>query len=256
MKLNYSLSMWNYEAYTRPKTLEEAVAEARRSGYGVEVWPSWKDDINLFAPKNRERLVRMLQDVSSSLHGGGDVVTIKQHMTQIDAAYDTKSPVIVVHSDSLGLVEHGADDYGLARDVVAYAKEKGVTIALENGTGSARLDKLTSALEAVDDLRICLDIGHVYVMHDHPIREYLSRLGTRIAHLHLQDIYMVPGTRRAKGDSHRTPGQCDIPIADWQLFISTLKKINFNGFAVFEVRPFTPDEIAGQAVEFIESIGS
>lgn len=254
MKLNYSLSMWNYEAYTRPLTLEEAVTDARQSGYGVEVWPSWKTEKNLFAPENRERLIGMLKDIPSSLHGDAPADNLDGHKIQIDAAKDTGSLIIVVHGDSLGLKEHGEDDYGLAKDIVAYAKANGVTIALENSSKSGRLDKLSGAIEAVPDLRICLDIGHVYVAHDHPIREYLNRLGSRIAHLHLQDVYMVPGTRRAKSDSHRTPGQCDIPLPDWQAVLSVLKQKNYNGFAVLEIRPFTPDEIASQAREFLDSI--
>lgn len=256
MKLNYSISMWNYEAYTRPATLEEAVSEAVRCGYGVEVWPDWKDDHDLFSESNRSRLVRLLKDVRSSLHGGSSVKTIEDHKIQIDAAKDTGSPVIVVHADSLGLQEKGQSDYTLTRSVVEYAKENNVTIALENDNGPGKLDHLVRALEAVDGLGICLDVGHVYVAHDHPMREYLNRLAERIAHIHFQDVNLIPGTRRARNDSHRTPGQCDIPLPDWQAVLSILQKIDYKGIAVFEVRPFTPDEVAAQAVEFLESIGS
>jgi sugar phosphate isomerase/epimerase len=252
MKLNYILSLWNYEAYAEPETLEEAVADARRAGYGVELWPSFKRQKDLFAPENRERIVRLLQDVPSSLHAGA-ADTFEEHKIQIEAARDTGSTVIVVHADWLGLRE-SSRDYGLARDVVACGSENGVTIALENGVGQGNLDELTHALEAVSGLRVCLDIGHVYVAHDHPIREYLDRLSSHIAHLHLQDVYLVPGTRRAKSDSHRPPGQCDIPLADWQRLFSTLEKIDYKGFAVIEVRPFTPVEVASQTAEFLEPI--
>jgi sugar phosphate isomerase/epimerase len=256
MKLDYSLSMWNYEAYTWPKTFEDAVAEIRRSGYGVEIWPNWKSDKNLFAPENRDRLVSLIKDMPSSFHGGTDAMTLDEHKIQIDAARDTASSVIVVHANTLGLDEQPPHDYGLAREVVVYAKTQGVTIALENGGSSGgRLDSLSHTLDNVPDMRACLDIGHVFFVHDHPLKEYLERLDRQIVHLHLQDVYLVPGTRRAKDDSHRTPGQCDISVPDWQMLFSKLQKIGYKGHAVFEIRPFTPDEIAAQATEFLESIG-
>lgn len=255
MRLNYSLSTWNYEAYTRPASLEEAVADARRSGYGVEVWPSWKEERNLFGRENRERLVRLLADLPSSLHGGADARTLDDHKVQIEAARDTGSPVLVLHRDHIGIAQ-GQSDYGLARDVAAYARENGVTAALENSDEDDALGVLLRALDAVPDLAACLDIGHVYAAYDHPVRDYLSRLSSRIKHLHLQDVHLVGGTRRAKNDSHRPPGQCDIPLADWQLLLSTLEKIDFRGFAVIEVQPFTAVEIAAQAAEFLESIGA
>jgi sugar phosphate isomerase/epimerase len=129
-----------------------------------------------------------------------------------------------------------------------------VTIALENGVSLGSMEQLLRALDAVPDLGACLDIGHAYAAHDHPLREYLKVLGSRIVHLHLQDVYMVPGTRRAKDDSHRPPGQCDIPLPDWQLLFSTLQDIKFTGRAVLEVRPFDPVEVAQQSKEFFESI--
>lgn len=252
MRLNYNLSMWGYEAYTWPETLEEAVAEARRSGYGVELWPSWKDQTNLFAKGSRARIVRLLKDVPSSLHSGA-VYTLEDHKMQIDAARDTKSPIVVVHADHLGLLER-PNDYKLAGEVVSYAKENGVTIALENADLTGMLDTLTGALDAISDLRVCLDVGHVYGDHKYSMRDYLKRTGERIAHVHLQDVYFASGTHRAREDSHRVPGQCDIPLPDWQQFLSTLKKNNFKGFAVLEFRPFTPIETASQVREFLDSI--
>lgn len=253
MKLNYSLSMWNYEAYTVPAMFGEAIADARRSGYGVEVWPSWKEEGNLFAPEKRARLVDLLQDIPSSLHGG-PVRTLDEHKTQIQAAKDTRSPVIVVHADSLS-TDGQTINPGMTAEVVAFARDSGVTIALENGTGSVGLDDLLRAADAVPDLKFCLDIGHVYVAHDRSLSDYLQLLGSKIAHLHLQDVYMVPSAKRAKSDSHRAPGQCDIPFRDWRLLLSTLTKIGYSGFAVLEVRPFDPAEIASQSTEFLDSIG-
>jgi sugar phosphate isomerase/epimerase len=251
MKLNYSLSTWNFEAYTKPETLEEAVEQVAHSGYGIEVWPEFRGDVGLFTEAQRKRLVKILKDVRSTLHGY--VYTMEEHRTQIDAARDTGSSLVVVHSDHLGLSGQSRD-YGMARDVVAYASENGVRIALENGVRLESLDVLRSALEAVPDLGACLDIGHLFVAHDHPLKEYLRVLGSRIIHVHVQDVHMVPGTRRAKDDSHRPPGQCDIPLPDWQMLFSALEQIHFAGSAVMEIRPFDPTEIASQTTEFFASV--
>lgn len=252
MRLNYSLTTWTYEAYMSPSTLEDAVADARRSGYGIELWPRWKGESDLFAPEKRERIVKLLKDIPSSLHGGARPV-FEEHKTQIDAAKDTESSIIVVHNDHLGLDEP-APDYGLAREVVAYAKEAGVTIALENIDQVNALFKQNQALVSVPGLMACLDVGHIYGAHDHPLREYLDRLDDKLVHLHLQDVYLFPGSRHAKNDSHRPPGQCDIPFSDWQTLFSVLKKMNYSGTAVIEVRPFDPVETASQVTEFFESV--
>ncbi len=253
MQITYSVSMWNYEAYTKPDTLEDAVAEVRRSGYGVEMWSSWKSDKNLFAPQSRERLVKLLDGVPSTLHGRVGDLSFDEHKQHIDAAKETGSTLIVVHADSIGVSGDDPKDFGLAKDVVAYAKQCGVGIALENVSPSP-LKALVKTLENVPGIGICLDIGHVYHMHDCPLKEYLDRLADSIIHLHLQDLYLDSGTTRAKYDSHRTPGQCDIPQADWQLLFSTLEKVDYRGSAVFEVRPFDPVEIVGQAVRFLKSV--
>lgn len=251
MRLNYLLSVWGYEAYAEPKKLEDAVADAVRAGCGVEVWPSWREEKNLFGIENRERLVWLLQDIPSSLHGAGEVTTLEGHINQIEAARDTKSSVVVVHSYSLVPPELGRD-YAMAREVVACAAEQGVTIALENDVRPGSLDDLAEALERVPGLGACLDVGHVFVAGDAPLVNCLRRLGRRIAHLHLQDVYLR-GLERP-GDSHRPPGQCDISDADWRLLLLTLRNIEYDGFAVIEVRPFTPGEIAAQVADFVESI--
>jgi sugar phosphate isomerase/epimerase len=254
VKLNYNLSSWSFEAYSTPTALEDAADEARNAGYGIELWPMWRGESNLFSPENRERIVGLLNGMPSSLHSGF-VKTLAEHKVQIDTASAAGSKVIVVHSDSIGV--QGPDaDFGLAQSVVDYAQANGVTIALENGVHEGSLDCLVKALDKIDALKACLDIGHAFCAHDYPLKDYLGRIGERLAHLHLQDVYMVPGTRQAIDDSHRPPGKCEILPAEWQTLFASLAKIDFEGSAVLEVRPFTPVEVANQSVEFFKSVGA
>lgn len=251
LDLNFYISMWNYEAYTRPWRLEDAVHEVVEAGYGIELWPWWKDQKQLFAPENRERLKNLLRDVPSSLHSG-EINGISDYFKQIDAAADTGSSVLVVHAPQLQVAEE--PDFGFAREVVAYGREKGVLIALENG----ELTHLARAVEELDDLVICLDTGHVYcsAARERPMQEFVDALKWRIRHLHLQDVYLKPDTRIAVNDSHRTPGYCDIPREDYEYLLEGLSEVGFTGAAVLEVRPFTPVEIAQQSKLFFESLSN
>jgi len=247
--LDIRLSTWGYEAYAQPATLEEAVRDAAAAGYGIEVWPSFRGQGGLFAPANRGRLVECLRDIPSSLHSGG-IRRIEDYFEQIDAAAQTQSDVLVAHPEQLRVGEQ--PDFGFARDVAAYAKERGVVLALENG----ELQHLIRALDNVADLWICLDIGHVYCTsgHTRPMQEFADALASRIRHVHAQDVYLEPGTLNALGDVHRPPGSCDIPRADYEYLFAALAKFGFAGAIVIEARPFTPVEMAGQARRFFESL--
>jgi sugar phosphate isomerase/epimerase len=243
--MDYSISMWNYAAYFRPATLEEAVQDVSQAGFGIEMWPWWKTDTELFAPENRKRLLSLLSGVSSSLHSGG-INRIEDFFQQVEAAAESRSSVLVVHADQLRVADE--PDFCFAQEVSAYARDKGVILALENG----QLHWLVKAVEKVDGLEICLDTGHVYCGNnfERPMQEFVGELKWRIRHLHLQDLYLEPGTRRAIRDSHKTPGMCDIPREDYEYLFSALVEVGFAGTAVLEVRPFDRIEIALQSQKF------
>jgi len=246
MHLDYRVSLWNYTHYAHTGSLEETVRECAESGFGVELWPDWKDDRHLFSPLYRDRLRLLLANVPSSFHGSG-ARTLEEHEEQIDCAAYTRSDVIVVHPSTLHLGEP-QPDYGFAREVVARAAEQQVIIALENGP----LPVLAEAIAQVEGLGICFDTGHAYLAElkagkaPPSLATYLEVLKRRLVHLHLQDP--LPDT------DHYTLGTGVLSGPDWELLLATLEEINYQGAAVFEIRPYRPLQTAHQSIAFLEAL--
>ena len=238
MKIDYRMSMWNYTHYARTGSFEEVIRQIADNGYGVEIWPSFKEERDLFGEPQRDRLKKLLAKINTSMHGSS-ANTLEAHKDQIDTAAYIGADVIVVHPGNLKI--HGEVDYDFAGEVVAYAKERGVTIALENGP----LNALEKAIEKMDDLKICLDTGHVYFTND-PMSAYLQVLKPRLVHLHLQDT--LPGT------DHYTLGTGTIPKSDWQLLWDTLHGMDFKGAGVFEIRPRVPLQTVTESMEFLANL--
>jgi sugar phosphate isomerase/epimerase len=132
LRIEYSISLWNYRHYAALGGLEHQIALIRQQGYGVELWSDWHAGGDLFDEGNRERLRPILEGMTVSLHTAlGN--SFAQHQKQIDAAAAWGGRVVVVHSRDLMSKTDGRLDVGLARDVVAYGAEHDVRIALENG---------------------------------------------------------------------------------------------------------------------------
>ncbi len=215
------------------------VSGIRDAGYGVELFPRWFDEENLYDSINRKRLKMLTADMPSSLHGGGPD-TLERHLLQIDTAADTESDVIVVHIDHMKL---GGEepDFGFAQKVVDLAHDRGVTVALENGP----LPVLVRALENLQGLRICLDTGHVY-HHPEPMKACLDSLKQDICHLHIQDTL--------GSTDHYVPGSGIIPVEDWRYLFDSLEKIRFDGAWVLEIRPRKPLQYAEQTRMFFSEL--
>ena len=249
MKIQYAISLWNFSHYPGTGTLEQELGRIRELGYGVELWAQWQGGPSLYGKSERARLKAALGGMPVSLHSA-IVRSFDDQRAQIDAAQDLGASVLVVHSDEFYAGDGRELDVTLCRDVVAYAGERGVRIALENG----QLPFLERALAAVEDLRICLDVGHVYLT-DEPMQAFLDGLKGHIAHLHLQDILApaevgLPGA----GMDHYTPGTGGIPVEDWHLLAATLQEIDFGGTAVFEIRPRYPYQTASLGRRFFDGL--
>jgi sugar phosphate isomerase/epimerase len=249
MKLQYAISLWNYSHYPGTGTLEQELGTIRELGYGVELWAQWQNGPSLYEKAERARLKAALGGMPVSLHSA-IVRSFDEQQAQIDAAHDLGAGVLVVHSDEFYAGDSRELDVTLCRDVVAYAGERGVCIALENG----QLPFLEQALAVVEDLRICLDVGHVYLTGD-TMPAFLAELKGRIVHLHLQDILTpaelgLPGA----GMDHYTPGTGGIPLEDWHLLAATLDEIDFDGTAVFEIRPRNPYQTASLGRRFFDGL--
>ncbi|NIV35146.1 MAG: TIM barrel protein [Anaerolineae bacterium] len=249
MKVQYAISLWNYAHYLDTGTLEQELGAIRELGYGVELWAQWKDGPCLYAESERPRLKASLGGMPVTMHSA-IVRTFEAQRAQIDTAQDLGAGVLVVHSDEFYAGSSRELDLALCRDVVAYARERGVCIALENG----QLPFLEQALTAVEDLRICLDVGHVYLTDD-TMQAFLAGLEGRIVHLHLQDTLTpaevgLPGA----GPDHYTPGTGGIPLDDWRLLAAHLQEVHFDGTAVFEIRPRNPYQTAILGRRFFDGL--
>ncbi len=239
METNYRLSLWNYLFYHNPGTLERVIAEIRDAGYGVELFPRWFDEENLYDPINRRRLKTLVGDMPSSLHGGGPD-TMERHQLQIETAADTESDVIVVHIGHMKLAGE-RPDLAFAQEVVDLANDRGITIALENGP----LPILERAITNLEGLRICLDVGHVYHTPD-PMKAFVDTLKQDICHIHIQDPL--------DDSDHYVPGTGIIPPDDWRYLFENLTETGFDGACVLEIRPRKPLQHAEQTRTFFTQI--
>lgn len=248
MIIHYAVSAWSYWHHAHIGHLEAEVERARALGFGIELWNRFGRSENLFASENLQHLRPALQDMEVSLHSA-IVHSFNEHARQIDTARALGADVIVLHSDDLCKVAGAALDPGLTRDVVGYAAERGIRLALENG----QLPVLVEALETVDGLGVCLDVGHVYATSE-PLSVFLGHLKNHLIHIHLQDILSPPERRIARAPrDHYLPGSGGIPQEDWSVLAATLREIDYEGMAVFEVRPRHPLQAAVLGSGFLQS---
>lgn len=249
MQIRYAVSLWNYGHYANVPSLERVLALLRDQGYGVELWGAWQEERDLFDLVGRARLKHALAGMEVSLHTAG-ANTLELHQKQVDAAAYLGAEVVVIHSDDLFTGDTPSLDIALARKVVSYASRNGVRIALENG----KLPVLMNAIQNVEGLSICLDVGHVYLVEGH-MSEFLDALKGRLIHLHLQDILPEAESHLPlTGRDHFIPGTGGIPREDWELLITTLEHIDFQGMAVFEIQPRNPLQTALLGRTFVQRL--
>ncbi len=240
MHITYAISLWDYTHYADSPSIERICASLREHGYGIELWPTWRDEQDLYDEIGRRRLVAALQGMPVTLHTTMTANTIELHKKQIDAAAAVGASLVVLHPTDLAPKGASAPDLALTRAAVAYASEKGVRLALENG----KFGFLAEAASNVEGLGICLDVGHIYLNHE-SMAVFLGELKSRLIHLHIQDLMsdveMAALPRQMK--DHYIPGTGSIPRSDWELLARTLHEVDFNGTAVIEVQPRRPLQV-------------
>ena len=141
MQIEYAVSIWNHTHHASVGRLEDEIALIREQDLGVELWGSWRHERDLYSEENRARLRPVLEGLTVSLHSAFGA-SWDHHRRQVDAAADWGGRVVVLHSSDLISEEGKGLDVGLAREVVAYAAERQVRIALENGQLPFLMDDL------------------------------------------------------------------------------------------------------------------
>ena len=260
MNMQYALSLWNYWHYVYVAPQHEAAREIARFGFGVEAW---------YDPNMAPELAEALRAAPAvSVHATGSWVKdwmaktgrsrFDAYRMQLDdiAAFNCRT--LVLHASHI--IVKGSDhelDVELASFMVEYGRELGIAIALENTLEEQGLSYAweADAIAQVDGLNICLDTGHVY-WTDHALADYLGALKHRLVHMHVQDIAceLESPITEIYGLDHLNPGSGGISRDDWRLLLDTLEEIDFDGMAVFEVRPRHPLQLGLQAREFMQSM--
>jgi len=239
MNIDYRVSLWNYYGHTCEDGLEGVIAETRDAGYGIELWNNW-DGESLYAPENRDRMKALLDGMSVSMHG----ITkddLEGHFELTETAAAIGGDVIVVHLHHFPDGNDGVD-LEMMKETALHAKDKGITIALENGPKN----RLAEAFDhAGESLRFCLDTGHWCGLKQ-PLREYLEAFGDRLCHLHLQDP--------EEGKDHWELGTGINPPEEWQCLKDHLRKIDFDGAGIIEIRPRRPVAVAARSIRFFEDV--
>ncbi len=244
--MNLSVSTWNYLcAFGDDVDLEVAAGQIQEEGFGVEFWTDWPPQPEAFARDNWMRLGRLVAGARSSMHTALNAWDADGLMTEIEMVQSVGSSVLVVHTSTLGL-DSSVDSERLAMcgNAVRHAQSKGVIVALENGT----IEALTTAVEAIDELGICIDIGHANIAPE-PVAQFFDTFKSRLVHVHLGDNF---GT----GDDHLAPGAGKIATEDWEKLFATLEEIDYGGDLVLEINSKFPKRSARFARKFLESFSS
>jgi sugar phosphate isomerase/epimerase len=120
-------------------------------------------------------------------------------------------------------------------DLVRAATDRGVAVTLENVDEPP--DVLRKVLDAIPDLRYCLDVGHAHLdKRADGARTYLAALEDRLGLVHIHDNHGGPGEA---GDEHLPFGQGTI---DLERDVSALKASGYDGYATLEIFKGIPDD--------------
>jgi len=135
-------------------------------------------------------------------------------------------PIVVIHisksNDAPAVNRHGLD---LLRDIVKYAEDLGVVVAIENTRKPHYLDHVYTSIES-PFLGFCYDSSHDFLWSSKP-GGILSKWGHLLAATHFSD-------NDGASDSHWIPEE---GIIDWAMARDSFPKETYTGFLTLEVVP-------------------
>ncbi len=141
---------------------------------------------------------------------------------------------IVVLHPFIGFDVNEATEFGVKnfKEVVDYAKEKGIKIAFENVEGEAYLEALMSAFFEYNNVGFCWDTGHE--MCYNRSKDMLELYGDRLIATHINDNMGVRGDAITfQDDLHLVPFD---GVKDWQDAMDRLDKCGYNDIMTFELK--------------------
>ena len=203
----------------------EAFSEQARSAEITisQIHGPWRYPPQDATEENRhERLTKMKKSAKIAALLGCKYLVIHPIMP-----FGTKDVLLGKETETVAL------NHAFFRQLVPYAKEVGVTICLENmpmvNFSLATPEQILEFVKEFDDenLKVCLDTGHVAVFPQLSIGDEVRRLGDALKVLHIHDNL---GDR----DAHLYPGR---GITHWPSFFEALEQIQFPGFCSLETAP-------------------
>ena len=204
----------------------------------------WKPDLDVRALADKAKELDM---VFQSIHAPwdraadfwhGDETKGRNAIAELKRCIDdcvlVGTPILVVHP-FIGFEAHNPTQIGLQRfaQVVDYAREKGIKIAVENVEGEEYLDALMAHFQNDDTVGFCWDSGHE--MCYNRSQDLLAKYGDRLLCTHLNDnlgIQSYSGVITWLDDLHLLPFD---GIADWEDNVKRLKRCNFREILTFEL---------------------
>lgn len=222
---------------------EEQMALYKKTGFDG-FFIVWKTDLDVQALAAKAKELDM---VFQSIHAPwdraadfwhGDEIKGKKAIDElklcVDACVLVDTPILVVHP-FIGFESHHPTEVGLERFdcVVAYAREKGIKIAIENVEGEEYLDALMEHFQNDDTVGFCWDSGHE--MCYNLSQDLLAKYGDRLLCTHLNDnlgIKAYDGVITWLDDLHLLPFD---GIADWEDNVKRLRHCDFKDILTFEL---------------------
>lgn len=257
--MKFGITTWNFlKTYGERADLYTAVEKIRRENFGLELYLDWYVAPELFERKRWDHLKRICRNnVGLSFHSRlikfFDIRILKE---EIELCRFLEGDNLVVHPRSVGLdmkaldyipsVEPSEGDIDRIVEIVGYAGEKGVCLALENGPFAA-LKRVRDRIQTEGlgkNFGICLDTGHANLHRKHDpslLEHFLEEFSDDLLHVHISD-------NLGDIDEHTSPGKGNI---DWPAVMSHLTRMRLKGQIIFEMNTSDPIGSAKNARDFL-----
>ena len=123
-----------------------------------------------------------------------------------------------------------SDKIELLKDMVAYAGQRDIVLCIENLT--ERYDSFMRAFDAIEDLRMTLDIGHAQLLaSENTSFKFIEHVFEKIEHVHVHDNF---GGKSVKDDLHLALGE---GIIDYPAIFTSLREKGYGSTITMEVKP-------------------
>ena len=257
--MKFGISTWDFlQAYGERADLYSAIEEIITNNFGVELFLNWYMAPELFERKRWEHLKKICRNnIGLGLHSRLiKFFDIRILTEEIKLCRFLEGDALVVHPRSLGLeigtldyapaIEPAESDIERVVEIVRYAGEKGVCLALENGPFSV-LKRVRDRIRAEGlerNFGICLDTGHANLHREqHPsiLEDFFEEFNDDLLHLHIAD-------NLGKIDQHFPPGKGNI---DWSIVKPRLVHLTLKGQIILELNTSDPLLSAKNARDFL-----